>query len=576
MRRLVILWIGLQVGCAAPIDGVEHGAEHEAAATAESGAALTIGSRGAEVRALYEFLVRYGYFPNAELAARYPGFRPIIAEPPADPSAYDSRLAEAVLRYQENMGLTATGEADAETLALTRQARCEWPDGYEGALGAEHSHASEDGTVDKFSHLYSSRQNWTWSIDSWPAGVTESSMISLTQSMINQWKNVYPASLTRVARGQGAVKINFEEIDGPVDPDAINPDGTCNLDVEDHGCILGKAGSGITLDREERWEFGGTPSTGELDYRSIVLHEIGHKLGMGHSDRQDAVMYANNQGRVKRYLHADDRLAVRSKYSVWTQIVTPAPATDVGAAGSVYWISNERTGGGYRIYRWINGSQHELLDGGAVRVAVDSRERAWVVNDVGHIYYRREDNSGWRHVPGCARDIAVIYRGPVYVVGCNGHAYIGNMDPNQPDSVLDTQRQAGFTYLSPTGGYAHTELTNVGSFGDGATSYAAMFTDVTGRVWISVFWMLQPIQVDNPIVAHDIGGALDGQALWVTRRNGTEKGIFALNVQSERVNTPHRSGWVGYPTTSAVRVAVQSNGRPYYVNEVGTLMTTSR
>src|SRR5262245_35789878 len=105
MKRLMTLWIALQIGCAAPIEDQGQKPEHDAPAAA--GEALTIGSSGEQVRVLTAYLTRYGYFPNADLAERFPGFEPLVAEPPADPKVYDEHLAEAVYRYQQNMGIEA-------------------------------------------------------------------------------------------------------------------------------------------------------------------------------------------------------------------------------------------------------------------------------------------------------------------------------------------------------------------------------------------------------------------------------------------------------------------------------------
>src|SRR5262245_33038576 len=57
---------------------------------------LTIGSTGDDVRAVHEYLTRYGYFPNAQLAHDFPSWRPLVKEPPADLAVFDRRTADAV------------------------------------------------------------------------------------------------------------------------------------------------------------------------------------------------------------------------------------------------------------------------------------------------------------------------------------------------------------------------------------------------------------------------------------------------------------------------------------------------
>ena len=48
------------------------------APTGQAFEALEMGDHGPAVVAAHEHLRRYGYFPNPELAAEYPGWRPVV------------------------------------------------------------------------------------------------------------------------------------------------------------------------------------------------------------------------------------------------------------------------------------------------------------------------------------------------------------------------------------------------------------------------------------------------------------------------------------------------------------------
>ena len=95
-----------------------------------------------------------------------------------------------------------------------------------------------------------------------------------------------------------------------------------------------------------------TPPTAN-DFESVSLHELGHCLGLGHTDVADAVMYYQLMVRTaKRALHADDLAGVRAIYGVpGTPPAEPAlsvtPATrnvDAGAGTTTFGVTN--TGGG--------------------------------------------------------------------------------------------------------------------------------------------------------------------------------------------------------------------------------------
>ena len=113
--------------------------------------------------------------------------------------------------------------------------------------------------------------------------------------------------------GPGGVLAHaFQPGTGIVFPGTPTVGGDAHFDSSELWCdyVLGGPGCG--------------PGSGGFDFASVVLHEFGHSLGLGHSTDPKAVMFPSiSLETVKRTLAADDIAGIRALY------VVPEPSTFV-------------------------------------------------------------------------------------------------------------------------------------------------------------------------------------------------------------------------------------------------------
>ncbi|CAH2008755.1 unnamed protein product [Acanthoscelides obtectus] len=152
----------------------------------------------------------------------------------------------------------------------------------------------------------------------------------------------------------------------------------CPLTLDDAGGVLGHAyfpdSSGtcreIHLDINERWYFGNNPNIpkNQTSFLMVLVHEIGHALGIAHSASPNAIMFAFYQHEI-RGLDVDDINAVqylygrKNKYdSIPTSTTASAiPKTTTTIRSTTQFVMDRRE----QIENWLVEASDEEQVGGS-------------------------------------------------------------------------------------------------------------------------------------------------------------------------------------------------------------------
>ncbi|KZV56463.1 metalloendoprotein 1-like [Dorcoceras hygrometricum] len=225
-----------------------------------------------------------------------------------DDDFFDETLESAIKEYQNYYSLNTTGFLDEETVALLSKPRCGIPD-RKTTLVSEH--------IDHLSNMSARYQV----IRAWPPNMRtltffsymDEDDFSLLESnaiaiAMGTWADVCPIKFRYSGFSNARIRIRFKRWE--------HGDG---LPFDGQGGIVAHAfyptSGELHFDEDENWVTSRMVKPDELDMQSVALHELGHMLGLGHSQNAEAVMFSIfDYGYIKRDLGRDDILGIRALY----------------------------------------------------------------------------------------------------------------------------------------------------------------------------------------------------------------------------------------------------------------------
>ena len=224
----------------------------------------------------YEYMIKYGYLDNHGTDGKQEKL---------------SSFSDAVKKLQQSGGLKLTGKVDKETQKLMDTPRCGVIDFV--TSGGKFANFETDSKWEK--------RELTYRIFSYPTrslGLTTGDVDSETAKAFAMWQDVSDLKFRKQSSGLVDIAIEYEVDDGP-------------------GNTLGKAffpqwGGNVSMDDSELWSTSPTRGTQLLQ---TLVHELGHSLGLSHSNDSRAIMYGWYSGwKTNLRLRRDDIEGIQSLY----------------------------------------------------------------------------------------------------------------------------------------------------------------------------------------------------------------------------------------------------------------------